>query len=90
MGFDMNYTTLILWAMGIACACLGWFGRQLWSAVQNLKEEVNELKVNIGTDYVRYDRLQDALKPLLDAIHEVKRTLEGKADKSEGRQPPRR
>lgn len=87
---EINYVQIVLWVLGIVCLCLGWFARQVWTAVDKLKEDLNDFKVDVGTDYVRYDRLQDALKPLLDAIHEVKRTLEGKADKTEGRQPPRR
>lgn len=76
-----DYTSFVLWALGIACACLGWFGRQLWGAVQDLKKDMSELRVLIGTDYVRYDRLQDAMKPIMDSLQEIKTTLAGKADK---------
>lgn len=77
----MDYMQAGLMALGIVCACLGWFARQVWGAVQSLKEDVNNLRVMIGTEYVRYDRLQDALKPVLDSLHEIKETLKGKADK---------
>lgn len=78
---DTQYTSFILWGLGIACAALGWFGRQLWGAVQDLKSDMSELRVLIGTDYVRYDRLQDAMKPIMDSLQEIKTTLAGKADK---------
>jgi len=77
----MESTQIVLWVLGISCACLGWFARQVWSAVTNLKDEVNELRIMIGTDYVRYDRLQDAFKPIMDSLQEIKQTLAGKADK---------
>lgn len=70
-----------LLALGACCACLGWFARQVWAAVQSLKEEVTELRVMLGTDYIRYDRLADAMKPIMDSLSEIKETLKGKADK---------
>jgi len=77
----MDYTQAALWTLGAAAAVFGWFARQLWSAVQELKKDMNSLRVLVGTDYIRYDRLQDALKPLMDALHEIKGALAGKADK---------
>lgn len=77
----MDYMQLALVALGVVCACLGWFARQVWGAVQSLKDDVNKLRVMIGTDYIRYDRLSDALKPIMDSLHEIKETLKGKADK---------
>lgn len=77
----MDFTQLILLTLGTACACLGWFARQVWTAVQKLKEDVNDLKILIGTDYIRYDRLQDAMKPIMDSLSEIKQTLASKADK---------
>lgn len=77
----MDATQIVLWVLGCACAVLGWFARQLWDATQSLKKDVNEIRVLIGTDYVRYDRLQDAFKPIMDSLQEIKQTLAGKADK---------
>jgi hypothetical protein len=77
----MDYTQIALWTLSLACACFGWFARQVWGAVQALKDEMANLRVQISTDYVRYDRLQDAMKPILDSLQEIKHTLAGKADK---------
>ena len=77
----MDLTQLAVIGLSIVCGALGWFARQVWGAVQELKNDVNNLRVLIGTDYVRYDRLQDALKPVLDSLQEIKQTLSGKADK---------
>jgi hypothetical protein len=78
---SMDLTQIAVMALGLVCACLGWFARQVWGAVQELKKDVSDLRVLIGTDYVRYDRLQDALKPVMDSLQEIKQTLSGKADK---------
>lgn len=77
----MDYTSIILALLGVACAVLGWFARQVWGAVSELKKDLATLQIMIGTDYVRYDRLKDALEPIMNALHEIKTTLAGKADK---------
>lgn len=79
---DLNLNQLALASLAVTSGCLGWFARQVWSAVQSLKEDVNKLRVLLVSEYVRYDRLQDALKPLLEGIHEIKHTLQGKVDKA--------
>lgn len=77
----MDFTQLALLALSLVCSILGWFARQIWSAVQDMKKEIGDVRILIGTEYVRYDRLQDALKPVMDSLHEIKLTLAGKADK---------
>lgn len=76
-----EYITLILWALGISCAVLGWFARQLYAATQMLRVDLSALQVRVAEDYIRYDRLQDALKPVMDSLREIKDALAGKADK---------
>lgn len=75
-------TTVALFALGLFCTILGWLGRELWSAVQKLRADLSALEVRIGNDYIRYDRLQDLLKPIVDSLEEIKSALTHKADKS--------
>ena len=77
----MNLEQMIIGLIGIACGILGWFARELYNATQALRKDLSALEVEIGRDYVRYDRLQDALKPVMDSLHEIKQALQGKADK---------
>ena len=74
-------TEIILAVVSIATGVLGWFARQLWDAVQSLRKDLTTLQITISQDYVRYDRLQDALKPILDSLEEIKDSLKTKADK---------
>lgn len=76
-----DYLQLGLFALGVVCAVLGWFARQVWGAVQSLKEDVTNLRVMIGTDYVRFDRLAEALQPLLESLKDIKHSLRDKVDK---------
>ncbi len=77
----MEVSQIALWVLGVACAVLGWFARELYSATQSLRKDLSALEVNLNRDYVRYDRLQDAMKPIMDSLTEIKQTLAGKADK---------
>jgi len=67
--------------LGISTGALGWFSRSLWDAVIKLKEDLNKLEVKLSAEYVRYDRLQDAMKPVMEALSEIKNALNHKQDK---------
>lgn len=74
---------IVLGLVSIATGILGWFARQLWDAVQNLRKDLTALQVQISENYVRYERLKDILKPLMDGIEEIKEILRNKVDKNE-------
>ena len=67
----MDFTQIALLGLGFFCGVLGWFARELYAATQALRKDISALEVRIGTDYVRYDRLQDALKPLVEQIKDL-------------------
>lgn len=75
---DQEIINLII---GSVLAVLGWFARQLWDAVQKLKEDMKQIEVDLPTHYVRKDELEvrfDKLEHLLSRIYEK---LDSKADK---------
>lgn len=74
--------TVFMVLLGLFCAVLGWLGRELWQAVQALRRDLAALEVLIGTDYVRYDRLKDALAPVMDALQDIHERLDSKQDKA--------
>jgi hypothetical protein len=78
-GMDIEQAFLLL--LGVASAGLGWFANQLYHAIETLRKDLTDLEIQIGSEYVRYDRLQDMLKPVLSGIEEIKESLKHKADK---------
>ena len=75
---DQDIINIII---GTILSVLGWFARQLWDAVQTLKEDMKKIEVSLPTHYVRKDELEarfDKLEAMLDRIFEK---LDGKADK---------
>jgi len=77
----MEITQLALWVLGIACTVLGWFARELYTATQTLRKDLGALERRISDDYLRYDRMQDVMKPILYALQEIKQELHRKANK---------
>jgi len=78
---SISVTEIILAVVSIATGVLGWFARQMWDAVQALRVDLTELEIRIGSDYVRYDRLQDSLRPIMEALRDIQDSLKTKADK---------
>lgn len=78
---QVSMTEIILAVVSIATGVLGWFARQMWDAVQKLRLDLTELEIRIGSDYVRYDRLQDSLRPIMEALRDIQSTLKNKVDK---------
>lgn len=79
---NIDLQTIFTALTGIVCALLGWLGRELWQAVQAMRRDLSALEIRIGTDYVRYDRLKDALAPVMEALSDIRGKLDGKQDRS--------
>jgi hypothetical protein len=77
----MDFNAIVQTILGGGLLAMGWFARELWAAVQMLKADLAKFQVDVGSNYIRYDRLQDALKPILEGLAEIKHTLSTKADK---------
>jgi hypothetical protein len=66
---------------GLLAIIIGWLGRELWDAVQNLKGDMKDLEINLPTHYVRKDDMEarfDRIEALLDKLFD---RIDNKADK---------
>lgn len=75
---DQEIINLII---GSVLAVLGWFARQLWDAVQTLKDDMKQLEVDLPTHYVRKDELEQKLDKLEVMLNRIFEKLDSKADK---------
>lgn len=76
---DFNFILNII--LGSALAIGGWFVRQMWDAVQKLKDDLKRIEVDMPTNYVRKDEMAarfDRIEDLLDKLYEK---LDNKVDK---------
>jgi chaperonin cofactor prefoldin len=77
----MEWQPIIDIALAAVIAAVGWFARQVWDAVQQLKEDVSSLELNIAENYVKKVDINarfDKLEAILDKIFDK---LDQKADK---------
>ena len=77
----MDFNMILNIVLGSALAIGGWFVRQMWDAVQKLKDDLKRIEVDMPTNYVRKDEMAarfDRIEDLLDKLYEK---LDNKVDK---------
>ena len=62
-------------------ATIGWFARQLWDSVQNLKEDIKNIEVDLPTNYVRRVDIESQFNKLEASLQRILDKLDQKADK---------
>lgn len=77
----MEYQTLINIGAGSALASLGWFARQLWDAVQELKRDLSALKEELAKDYVPKEDFKDFARDIRSMFTEIRDKLDKKVDR---------
>jgi hypothetical protein len=77
----METQNLINIVGGTVLSVLGWFARQLWDAVQDLKRDVKSIEVDLPTFYVRKEDLESRLDRLEAVLNRIFEKLDHKADK---------
>jgi cell fate (sporulation/competence/biofilm development) regulator YmcA (YheA/YmcA/DUF963 family) len=71
---DQQTVNLIL---GSCMAVAGWFARELWTAVQELKNDLSKLPLT----YVARQDYKDDMRDIKDMLAKIFDRLENKADK---------
>lgn len=65
----------------IVLAGVGWFCNQIWTALQKLQADLRAFELRIAADYVRQDRLDKAMEPVLRKLDDIQSALNSKQDK---------
>jgi len=77
----MDWQNIINLLGGAALTVVGWFARQLWDAVQKLKEDVSQLELSISENYVKKDDFKDGIKELKEMLGKIFDKLDSKQDR---------
>ena len=77
----MQDQTIINIIIGTALSVLGWFARQLWDAVQDLKDDMQRIEVELPSHYVRKDELEVRFDKIENMLQRIFEKLDTKADK---------
>jgi hypothetical protein len=77
----MDSQQLINAILGATSATLGWFARELWSAVKELKSDLAMLRESIPKEYIRREDFSDFKRELLTVLERIEHKLDKKQDK---------
>jgi phage shock protein A len=77
----MEFQQLVNLIVGATLSVLGWFARQLWQAVQDLKNDMKQVEVALPTHYVRKEELETRLDKLENLMNRIYEKLDTKADR---------
>lgn len=77
----MEHQSLINIIVGTVLSVLGWFARQLWDAVQELKNDMQRIEVELPSHYVRKDELEARFDKIESMLQRIFEKLDTKADK---------
>ena len=77
----MESQHLINTALGLGFSVLGWFARELWSAVKELKADLSKLREDLPKFYVAKDDYRDDLNEIKNMLGKIFDKLDNKQDK---------
>jgi len=77
----MENQHLINALVGIGMSVLGWFARELWSAVKELKADLAKLREDLPKDYVIRSDYREDIRDIKAMLAKIFEKLEAKADK---------
>ena len=77
----MDLQTLFNAGLAIASRVTGWFARELWSAVKDLKSDLAQLREDLPKEYVSKDDYREDIRELKKMIEKIFDKLDSKSVK---------
>jgi hypothetical protein len=77
----MDNQHLINVILGLGLSVAGWFARELWAAVKELKSDLSKLREDLPRTYVARDDYREDIRSIKDMLAKIFDKLDGKVDK---------
>lgn len=77
----MESQTVINLVLGVTSSAIGWFARELWTAVKDLKSDLSKLREELPKTYVTRDDFREDMRELKDMLGKIFDKLDAKQDK---------
>jgi hypothetical protein len=77
----MDLQFIINTILPLICVVIGWFCKELWTAVQSLKEDLSDLRNHLADNYMRKDDFSSRWEEVLKAVHRIEDKLDAMRDK---------
>lgn len=78
MDFPQGVINVII---GVAFSVLGWFAREMWAAVKELKADLAKLREELSRNYVIREDYREDIRELKEMLNRIFEKLEHKADR---------
>lgn len=66
----------------VGAAVAGWFGREMWAAVKELKADLAKLREELPSSYVAKDEFRDGIREIKDMLNRLLDRVDTKVDKA--------
>lgn len=73
----MDWQTIINIGLSAMVATAGWFARQLWDSVKELRRDIHQIEIDLPSNYVkkididaRFDKLEGILERIFDKLEQ--------------------
>jgi hypothetical protein len=77
----MEHQQVINVFLGLGMTVVGWFARELWAAVKELKADLAKLREDLPKVYVARDDYREDIRDIKAMLAKIFEKLESKADK---------
>lgn len=77
----MDFQSVINLGAGTAIAAAGWFARQMWAAVQEMRNDLSKLREELPKTYITKDDFKDEAREIKELLKAINTKLDLKADK---------
>jgi cell division protein FtsB len=77
----MDWQQIINFALSAFLGVIGWFARQLWEAVQKLKEDVNSLELHVSENYAKKSDINNLKTDLNARFDRIEQLIDKVCDK---------
>ncbi len=77
----MDSQTLINIVLALVSSVTGWFARELWTAVKDLKTDLSKLREELPKTYIVKDDYREDMKDIKEMLSKIFDELKQKVDK---------
>jgi hypothetical protein len=78
----MDYQTVLNIGLILVSSVTGWFARELWAAVKELKSDLAKLREELPKSYVVKDDYKNDIREIKEMINKIFDKLDNKSDKA--------
>lgn len=77
----MDHQSLLNLAFSLATGIGGWFAREVWNAVKELRADLHQLEIDLPKEYVQKVDLDKRMEHIEQMFQRIYDKLDNKADK---------